>query len=67
MVVDPEKTLKYRLVRGIRGRGSWGIRRGSCTKIAITHSSFNLKTKKVESVLKNKMSKKCKITELLLF
>lgn len=34
MVVALDKTLRYRLVRGIR-RGVQGHMRGSCTKIAI--------------------------------
>ena len=42
MVVALDKTLKYRLVRGIRGGGLRGVRWGSCTKIAITWSIFEL-------------------------
>ena len=40
MVVTLDQALKYRLVRGIRGRGFRGVRRGSFTKIAITRSIF---------------------------
>ena len=35
MVVALDKTLKYKLLRGIRGGGFRGIRGGSCAKIAI--------------------------------
>ena len=42
MVVALDKTLKYRLVRGVRGGGFRGVRGGSCTKIAITRSIFEL-------------------------
>ena len=34
--------LKYRLVTGVIGGGFRGVRRGSCTKIAITGSIFKL-------------------------
>ena len=40
MVVTLDQALKYRLVRGIRGGGFRGVRRGSFTKIAITRSIF---------------------------
>ena len=40
MVVALDQALKYRLVRGVRGRGFRGVRRGSFTKIAITRSIF---------------------------
>ena len=42
MVVALDQALKYRLVRGIRGRGFRGVRRGSFTKIAINQSLFEL-------------------------
>ena len=42
MVVTLDQALKYRLVRGIRGRGFRGVRRGSFTKIAINQSLFEL-------------------------
>ena len=41
-VLDLDKTLKYRLVRGIRRGGSMGVRGQSCIKIAITHLYFKL-------------------------
>ena len=42
MVVALDYALKYRLVRDVRGGGFKGVRGGSCTKIAITHSIFEL-------------------------
>ena len=42
MVVTLDQALKCRLVRGVRGMGFRGIRGGSCTKIAITRSIFEL-------------------------
>ena len=42
MVVALDKTLKHKLVRGIRVEGFRGVRGGSCTKIAITRSIFEL-------------------------
>ena len=42
MVVLLNEVLKYRLVRGISGGGFRGVRWGSCTKIAITWSIFEL-------------------------
>ena len=43
IVVDLEKTYKYRLVSRQR-RGVQGHKRGSGTKIAIAHKCFKLKT-----------------------
>ena len=42
MVVLLDYTLNYRLVRGVRGGGFRDVRGGSCTKIAITWSIFEL-------------------------
>ena len=42
MVVTLDQALKYRLVRGITGGGFRGVGGGSCTKIAITQSIFEL-------------------------
>ena len=42
MVVTLDQELKYRLVRGIRGGGFRGVGGGSCTKIAINWSIFEL-------------------------
>ena len=40
--------LKYRLVRGVKSGGFRGIRGGSCTKIAITCSIFNLEAQNTD-------------------
>ena len=37
--------LKFRLVRDIRGRGFRGVRGGSCTRIAINQSIFELEAR----------------------
>ena len=42
MAVVCDYALKYKLVRGIRGGEFRGVRGGSCTKIAITWSIFEL-------------------------
>ena len=42
MVVALDYALKYRLVRCVRGGGFRGVRGGSCTKIAIFGSIFEL-------------------------
>ena len=42
MVVALDQALKYRLVRGVAGDGFRGVRRWSCTKIAITRSIFEI-------------------------
>ena len=42
MVVALNKALKYRVVRSVRGGGFRGVRGGSCTKITITWSNFEL-------------------------
>ena len=42
MVVALDKTLKYRLVRGVRGGGFRGIRVGQVITKTITRSIFDL-------------------------